>query len=1517
MKKQEAAKAEKRRVEVAEGSSGIGMGLASIYGSPLSRPRSASAARRDNESLALNSSSSEQQPKSPRSPRVRAQSVGRDTDIREEREDAEDGDSDQDSSSAIPIPRQRAGTLHTAIDVPTAAYSSSPMSTGLMSGSAGGSNSFDLSSTPAKGSQSAMLPRRTLAPNALAAAATSAEEPIMPAQPKSGSLALHSSPWTSARPVRPSIIASRSYATMPAGAFAAVAAQQQQQAAAPGGIHPSLMSPTVAFRKSISVRNTVTGGALGGASPSPDSVSSTSSGGTPLSPARLIAPAGSPPLTLPKAMQAHPRGSVMLGAVKEWTSEKDLLGGMQRRVEEEDEETSEEEDNSSRKGVRFSSTHPPLSRQNSRIMKRWKGAIRQIMALAMWAKKRSHSRHASAVQGTEVGVESMQKQLTISPTSPDGALLTVMTPTDVALTAIPAAAGVEKKGFIPPSTLLDYFLVYSLPSASFSTLCSHLSSASSSKEYHGLVSRKQLELWVQEANDSLLDKNTQPEILTRYPKVDRKAFPVDAHWGLFGFPDGARVSLTPRTTQCYTSVMTLADGLALFATYLKFDVPLMEKVPNAFGGETVGNAAGHTMSPNIATSPQGGTGLKFWEGESPAATVGALYSPALTRSSSTPASPIHSSPASSPSALLHPQAYVPQCLVLISHYPQLEVMRAVAQQLFEVACVGGVSKVGKKKNAAGGTPLEAYLRLLCFELPLPIPRRYSIRFRIHRAVCTLHFPGIRPAGQSMLNLDMLFKILNVDNVIGILAAMLTENRLLFHSTSLNILTYSMQCFLQLFFPFSWWYSFVPLLMEDMLDAHEIPQPYMLGVHSSHLSSLAALDSVLIVDLDHDVLRCSVPLTPLPIKEGRELWLNWRRTYERLHVSRVDQVEDVRAEVSERMRGMHGGANAVSPPTSPLLALGNHVSMASHLRRGSFTGPIFTPHSTDTPAGAAMGPPTAIAAVLPTAAFNFDEEIYSALIRFYSELLIGSRKFLFFISNVPFFNAQGFLAARISRDPSSLEFFKAFVASRAFDVYIEEEANPDAYHDFLATGEWKRSADTVVRVRSFACLLSHSLSLSLSVFSLLLLCVVGTPVNRVQQILFDDFGKTEMLLEVPDGLGAEQSAVGERLDLNVKTLQPEEIVQAVVLDAAVGEGEAHQPTVSTPFTSTSFPTSASSPPPRSVWWSSLSSDLTHYDFSSFTPQPRKPKNLPTAPSASEGSFGIGEVFSPNANVYENAQNAPQSSSEKSRVSSSAASSSSSNLTPPNKPHKDASSSPSSSSSGGEYKLQQSLSHIFSSQTLTKDEMKEFTQLLADPKCRRSFSTILAQPKHSPATPSHGNGAVGGSGSSSSLCLTQIGFEQLSTLVKSLLDACVSSKDYTSASLGALDVGNVYYKEDANKNHSRTYLETTLKKHPLWQQIEFWKANLTLALSQRAMKGAPTVAGQQGEKASPQQPPNAAEDEFILQWMISTSHQMTAYSVEHKKIESLMRELGEAHGLKQESRQTIAHFLTKIKEAAQYW
>ncbi len=56
------------------------------------------------------------------------------------------------------------------------------------------------------------------------------------------------------------------------------------------------------------------------------------------------------------------------------------------------------------------------------------------------------------------------------------------------------------------------------------------------------------------------------------------------------------------------------------------------------------------------------------------------------------------------------------------------------------------------------------------------------------------------------------------------------------------------------------------------------------------------------------------------------------------------------------------------------------------------------------------------------------------------------------TQVPFFNAAGFLQWRCARDKAAFVFFKKLVESRAFDVFLEEEEDADnEFHAYLAGG----------------------------------------------------------------------------------------------------------------------------------------------------------------------------------------------------------------------------------------------------------------------------------------------------------------------------------------------------------------------------------------------------------------------------------------------------------------------------------
>jgi len=1665
-----------------------------------------------------------------------------------------------------------------------------------------------------------------------------------------------SSPWTSARPMRPSILQTSTGAAGTGGRRSTLVPSRAL----------SLLSPALAFSRLTQKDGVGDASAAAATGPGPSSRRlpvpvPVPRPITPPSPGRptdvVLSPQGKSDgsvgasssssmamgkVTPPHGMEAHPRGSVMLGGLKEW-NEQTIAHPPETVTKEPTADAAISAPSSMPESTRApSSSLPsmPLSpstdtaaaaaafarrRRHTICVNRWRGAIRQIVALATWARMRTVTRRMSLIEQqaaaaaaaadasdrttTDIAAEELisprvheeelipqEAEITRSPSAN-----AVVSKTDLDETtpiAIPSTESVAaptrlitdtSKLLIPRATLLDYFLVYGLSDELLQPLGADLerirSGGGNGNGSHGMTSRTNLESIAAAFNTHLQTSGsiTNPSCLHRFPFMDRPHFPVDHAWSQFAFPDTSNstangaaasdlsVSVTPRETMVYSSVMTLANGVPIFATYLRWDQPLLPHVPSAFYPDPTNVAQaniGQRSAPVPASSPSS-PHVHFWDDPkqqqqqqqqqqskstpSTPALIPGTFSPPLahvapdtpqsgfrppsTFTSPDPAHPHHhhsrsqsyypTTPYSHHEQVYHPQLYVPRAMVLISHYPCFDILRHLAEELFELACSPGC------QSHETGVALESALVALCFEHPLPVGGKYATQFKLHRNIYTMTFPAIRSSLHSTLNMEGLFKVLNVDNIIGILAALLTEQKLLFHSSSLSLLCYTMQCCLQLLFPFDWWYAYVPHLTSEMLDAVDLPQPYCLGLHSKYLSSIHSLDEVLLVDIDHDILRCSKLLTPLPMKEGRELWLGFRRCVETFLIKKHDRMKDARLERAqtwwkgnakhqkpEKLDTGHDSDTLKSnictnhPEPTSMHSKGQQHTLKPNMHHGSF---IPAPGSGNQTLDTKPAPPTLtpssrsgalksrsdasvsslIASPFPPAPASFDESIYVCLLHFYASLLAGYRKYLFFICGVPFFNAEGYVQSRLSSygggdsgmdtdgkhdDPSAaasqrmqcLDFYKRFVSSRAFDVYIEEESQRDPYHDFLATGlPVKRAAEIIQRDLAA----SKELKLiKLPVPNAMEKIQAEIETNRkkpkqLQQannakVNNEDVANNAMdpksqsqlnlhpvphhryklvdaeLVEVGDDavFHAVQVAddAGQMTSMHSQTpsdinpcpfsqqlrmhLFPASVLPPTGLSPAPGTGT--DPTASKDAsTSISSPIDpAVAPALRSFIWDGLAEDLPLFMHQSLHHQPRKPKRLSDTDYV-DAMRGEGEMSHEGENGQEVAatsewqhrppisvteppsvRNAPHlsPSSTATELTSSTTPSLSTTpspssfvSTPAHLSQSDRRHSGSSSRSlsgnghghaqgqgheGVDHRIKMLLSRIFSSQQLLdKNEMKEFTQLLTDVGARRIFASILAQPKRSATAAQSdrsksGSGIGGGTvsspggGGSASLCLTRQGFEQLSTLVRSLLDQCVAQHDYVAAS-DVLDALLVYYcpsgvgsrpssdgtgggstsgvggggGSSSNSSstgigvggHTRTYLESMVRKHPLWRDTQFWRANLSLALNQRAARMAASAGGSRSRRcyapnstsvtpsripvvqsdsatssSSPQPPASAEDSEFILQWMLSASHQLMNQGLGVGEVSKLMDELATTYRIKSEHVATIHTFLTNL-------
>jgi hypothetical protein len=168
----------------------------------------------------------------------------------------------------------------------------------------------------------------------------------------------------------------------------------------------------------------------------------------------------------------------------------------------------------------------------------------------------------------------------------------------------------------------------------------------------------------------------------------------------------------------------------------------------------------------------------------------------------------------------------------------------------------------------------------------------------------------------------------------------------------------------------------------------------------------------------------------------------------------------------------------------------------------------------------------------------------------------------------------------------------------------------------------------------------------------------------------------------------------------------------------------------------------------------------------------------------------------------------------------------------------------------------LAKVFASESLADADYAEVTRLLAQPAVRQAVAQILSKPRAaagsgggvggggggaggldiaSRGTSANGLGTVsgasggGGGGSSSaarganggasSLCLGAGSFASLSRILNVLLDTCAAAqpKDLLTPT-AVVQACSVFYREDGQ---SRTYVDSAIKAHPFWRNMEYWK------------------------------------------------------------------------------------------------
>ncbi|XP_053304996.1 myotubularin-related protein 13 [Spea bombifrons] len=206
------------------------------------------------------------------------------------------------------------------------------------------------------------------------------------------------------------------------------------------------------------------------------------------------------------------------------------------------------------------------------------------------------------------------------------------------------------------------------------------------------------------------------------------------------------------------------------------------------------------------------------------------------------------------SGLIRPaQVFAPKCLVLVSRLDYPEIFRA---------CLGLIYTVYVDSL---NVPLENLIaNLLACIVPSAggSQKLFSLGAGDRQLIQTPLCESLPVTGSSAA---LLFQQLGIQNVLSLFCAVLTENKVLFHSSSFQRLSDASRALESLMYPLKYSYPYIPILPAQLLEVLSSPTPFIIGVHSVFCSEIHDLLDVIIADLDGGTIKIPecIHLSQLP------------------------------------------------------------------------------------------------------------------------------------------------------------------------------------------------------------------------------------------------------------------------------------------------------------------------------------------------------------------------------------------------------------------------------------------------------------------------------------------------------------------------------------------------------------------------------------------------------------------------------------------------------------------------------
>ncbi|MDP2437518.1 MAG: hypothetical protein Q8P67_17380, partial [archaeon] len=225
-------------------------------------------------------------------------------------------------------------------------------------------------------------------------------------------------------------------------------------------------------------------------------------------------------------------------------------------------------------------------------------------------------------------------------------------------------------------------------------------------------------------------------------------------------------------------------------------------------------------------------------------------------------------PFASPAPQSQPE-WLGRCSIcIVSRWPFFEFFREYLTTILYLA----------EQPGGMACPIEHYFKCLVYSAPVPPPTAAVLGLGLSFTIEDIKLPPLsRPALFDFPAIDFplrfIFKALDIENVLLIIAAILTEKKILFVSSSYSLLTYAAESFVSLIYPLTWSpHTYVPILPLKLIEAVQAPTPFIMGLHSAHIAEISeqSRQGLVVVALDQNIVMSSTDLAEVPRKESRLL-----------------------------------------------------------------------------------------------------------------------------------------------------------------------------------------------------------------------------------------------------------------------------------------------------------------------------------------------------------------------------------------------------------------------------------------------------------------------------------------------------------------------------------------------------------------------------------------------------------------------------------------------------------------------